>query len=236
MSSGKNRVCLRPCLCVTHEDIKVRQALCPSYAAVAPGSVPLHLLQGRSCYLVSSGASFFPGWACRWLPISLDIFNEYLFFKEVNRLFFSKSHSYPNVDWSEQLFSKLFEQYSHRTLHLPKSCCTFKTKWGHSWTKQLLKILTSQDPSLIIQTSSLEEPYMTSSSSISSTSQFFQSVQVSQPSDLHLLGLVTNPNFSNKLLTPIRSSRLNSYQFSLFFPVLPSIFYFIFLCIIVKVQ
>ena len=138
--------------------------------------------------------------------------------------------------WIEELFSKLFEQYSHRTLYLPKGCCTFITKWGHSWTKQLLKILTSHDPSLIIQTSSLEEPYMTSSSSISSTSQFFQSVQVSQPSDLHLLGLITNPNFSNKLLTPIRSSRLYSYKFSLFLPVLPSIFCFIFLCITAKVQ
>lgn len=51
MSLGKNRVCLCPCLCVTHEDIKVRQAPCPSYAAVAHGSVPLSLLQGRSCYI-----------------------------------------------------------------------------------------------------------------------------------------------------------------------------------------
>ena len=84
----------------------------PPYAAVAHGSVPQDLLWRRLCYIVSSGASFVPGWAFRWLRIRLDIFNEYLFFKEVNRLFFSKSHSYLNVDESEEPFSELFEQYS----------------------------------------------------------------------------------------------------------------------------
>ena len=66
------------------------------------------------------------------------------------------------------------EYWSGVPLPSPRGCYTFKTKWGHSWTKQLLKILTSHDPSLIIQTSSLGELYMTSSSSTSSTSQFFQ--------------------------------------------------------------
>ena len=37
--------------CVAHKDIKVRQALCPPYAAVAHGSVPHDLLQGRLCYI-----------------------------------------------------------------------------------------------------------------------------------------------------------------------------------------
>ena len=51
MSLDKDRVCLCLCLCVAHKDIKVRQVLCPPYAAVAHGSVPHDLLQGRLCYI-----------------------------------------------------------------------------------------------------------------------------------------------------------------------------------------
>ena len=51
-------------VCNSHKDIKVRQALYSPFVA-AYGSVPHYLLQVTSCYIVSSGASFFLGWTCR---------------------------------------------------------------------------------------------------------------------------------------------------------------------------